>query len=103
MEGGPGMDQTQRKGRPDLVGSKAATEINEPRDSNATARNNQPAQRCGFDHEDGEDMIDFQVADYWLGFYHQQGLTPRCSDQFQQGLACSEVCGEHELLERAAS
>ncbi len=97
------MDQTQRKSRPDLVGSKAATEINEPRYSNETAKKNQPGRRCGFDHEDGEDMIDFQVADCWLDFYHQQGLTPRSSGQRQPQPASSEVGWEHELLERAAS
>ena len=54
-------------------------------------------------HEDGEDLIDFAVSNVWLDWYHQEGLTPRCSDQFQRGLACGEVCREHELLERAAS
>ncbi len=97
------MDQTQRKGRPDLVGSKAATELNKPRHCNETARKNQPGCRCGFDHEDGEDMIDFQVADCWLDFYHQQGLTPRCTGQRQPQPVSGEVGWGHEPWEQVAS
>ncbi len=96
------MDQTQhkQKGRPGLVEPGTAMEINERRDCNETARKNQPGRRYGFEHEDGEDMIDFQVADCWLDFYHQQGLTPRSSGQRQSQPAPGEVGYENELWER---
>ncbi|MEC4686724.1 MAG: hypothetical protein VST64_00240 [Nitrospirota bacterium] len=97
------MDQTNKKGRPDLVGSKAATEINKPKHSNETARKNQPGRRWGFEHEGVKDMIDFRVSNTWLDWYHQQGLTPRSSGQRRPQPASSEVGWEHELWERAAS
>ena len=97
------MDQTQRKGRPDLVGSKAATEINEPRDCNKTARKNQRGRRCGFEHEGVKDMIDFRVSNTWLDWYHQQGLTPRASGQRRSQPASGEVGYENELWEHVAS
>ena len=97
------MDPTNKKGDPGLVEPGSPTEIKERTDCNETAKKNQPGRRCGFEHEDGEDMIDFPVSDTWLDFYHEQGLTPRCSDQIQPQPASSEVRWEHELLERAAS
>ncbi len=98
------MDQTQhkQKGRPGLVEPETAIGINRHKHCNETARNNQPGRRCGFEHEDGEDMIDFQVADCWLDFYHQQGLTPRCSGLRQPQPASSEVCWENDSFKRVA-
>ncbi len=94
------MDQTQhkQKGRPGLVEPGTAMEINERRDCNETARKNQPGRRCGFEHEDGEDLIDFPVGDTWLDFYHEQGLTPRHSDQFQQRPESDELHWQNEPL-----
>ncbi len=59
-------------------------------------------RRCGFEHADGEGMIDFQVADCWLDHYHEQALTPRCSDQRQPQPASSEVRWENDSFKRVA-
>ena len=99
------MDQTQhkQKGRPGLVEPETAIGINRHKHCNETARNNQPGRRCGFEHEDGEDLIDFPVSDIWLDHYHEQGLTPRASGQRQPQPASGEVGYENELWEQVAS